>query len=283
MGLKALTAGLLLALLIVLLPACTSASGVKEEGNLGAPGGTGFMTKTLAAGDHTRQYSLFVPHAYSPDRRWPVIVFLHGIGEAGSDAQANLTVGLGPEVAKRARDFPFIVIFAQSTGGWDADSKAAADVVATLEQVKKDYSVDADRVVLTGLSTGGYGTWAIGAKYRPEFSALVPMCGYSAKESMIPELAKIPVWAFHNSGDPFVLANSSNWSCNQINKAGGHAKYTEFGALGHDCWKAAYSDPELFSWMLAQRRTNVTGQAAAPAVTPSPVRANQGAAVPSPY
>lgn len=282
MSLKALFTCIMLTLLIILLPACTTAGGIKEEGNLGAPAGTGFLTKTLAVGDHARQYSLFIPHTYSPAKRWPVIVFLHGIGEAGSDAQSNLTVGLGPEIAQHARDFPFIVIFAQSTGGWDADSNAAADVIATLEQVKKDYSVDAERVVLSGLSTGGYGTWAIGAKYHHEFAALVPMCGYSAKESMIPELAKIPVWAFHNSGDPFVLANSSNSSCEQINKAGGHAKYTEYGALGHDCWHAAYADPELFSWMLAQRRSHAAGQAAAWGNPPS-AQANQGAAVASPY
>lgn len=286
MRLKFVCSLFILTLALLILPACSgSAASVVNKGNLGAPNGTGFITKTIITPDHTRAYSLFVPHQYTPQKRWPVIVFLHGIGEAGSDAQANLTVGLGPQIAEQASNFNFIVLFAQSTGGWDANSQAGTDVIAELAQLKKDYSVDADRVYLTGMSTGGYGTWAIGAKYRDQFAALVPLCGYSAEDALIPELTQIPVWAFHNSGDPFVMANSSRSTCDRINKAGGHARYTEYGAFGHDCWHATYSNPELYSWLLAQRRTSTVRTSQNPAPTPATpqVKANSPTVVNSPY
>jgi predicted peptidase len=196
---------------------------------------------------------------------------------------------MGPEVAQRAHDFPFIVIFPQSKGGWHENSQAAVDAISTLHQVEKDYSVDADRVYLTGLSTGGYGTWAIGAKYHTEFAALVPLCAYAPEQNMIPMLATLPIWAFHNGGDPIVLAAGTQSACADINQAGGHAKYTQYGALGHDCWKAAYADPELFSWMLAQRRSVAwatprgNSKAAAPAPHSGGLQANDAAVVPSPY
>jgi len=237
------------------LGGCGDGSAVMREGNQGLPPGDGFMTKELATSHGPRKYTIFIPASYTPTKKWPAIVFLHGVGEGGSDATANVGVGLGPAVAKRAATFPFIVIFPQSSSGyWDENSDAAADAIATLEQVKKDYAVDPDRVSLTGLSTGGYGVWGIGAKWNSEFAALVPMCAYSPHEKDLPTLAKLPVWAFHNGGDMFVFAAGSSWACKEINKLGGHAKYTEFGAIGHNCWDEAYNEGELFSWMLDQRR-----------------------------
>ena len=291
------TLGLCLGVGVLLLTGCNGSMGnVVEVANKGAPPGTGFISRTLVTADHSRKYTVFVPHNYNPAQRYPAIVFLHGIGEAGSDADANLHVGIGPLVARRAADFPFIVVFPQSTGDWSPDSQNAADAIATLEQCKRDYAIDADRVFLTGLSTGGYGTWAIGAKYRTEFAALVPMCAYAAKDDQIPELAKIPVWCFHNTLDPFVMAAGDHSTCDAINKAGGNAKYTEYLGLGqgHDCWDRAYNEGELFTWMLAQRRNAAmqpmtprasTRVPAAVPVVPAPVSVSgRGAETPmTPY
>jgi dienelactone hydrolase len=197
-------------------------------------------------------------------------VFLHGIGEGGSDGTHCLTVGLGPAIAKRANDFPFIVIFPQSTGGWKEDSQAAKDAIAALHEAERDYSIDKDRVMLTGLSTGGYGTWAIGAVHREEFAALVPMCAYSAY-NYVPDLKVMPIWCFHNGGDPFVGSGGSKEMCERINKEGGHAKYTQYSAFGHDCWNRAYNEGELFVWMQQQKRGAATATAT-PATMPSAPR-----------
>ena len=98
----------------------------KEVGS--TPDGKGFLIRTLNNEGRQRQYAVFIPKTYTPARKYPVIVFLHGIGEAGNDPTSGpLRVGLAPFVADQAKagDFPFIVIFPQSTGGWDADSEAA--------------------------------------------------------------------------------------------------------------------------------------------------------------
>lgn len=269
----------LLALLLLALPAC--ASGTIKKGNANAPTGTGFVTRTLIQGDHHRKYSVFIPHAYRNDRRWPVIIFLHGIGEAGSSAQANLRVGLAPAIAKQANTFPFIAVFPQSTGGWGKDSQAAADVMAALYDVSRTYSVDPDRIYLTGVSTGGYGTWALGSRYNTTFAAIAPLCAFSPEDDLIPGLTSIPVWAFHNAGDPFVLAAGTASTCSKINKAGGYARYTEFGAMGHNCWDAAYNDPAFYQWLLRHRRGTITAQTrGVPAATITPATPNTPAAPP---
>lgn len=239
--------------LAMFLTGCAGGAATIEKGNINAPKGTGFFIKTLH-NERQRKYAVFIPHGYTPSQRWPVIMFLHGVGESGSDATANLGVGLGPAVASHANTFPFIVIFPQSDSGyWNADSSAASDAMAALRDVKQQYRVDEDRVYLTGLSTGGYGTWVIGAKNRSEFAGLAPMCAFSSQES-IPRLLDIPVWAFHNSGDMFVLAAGTSGMVSDINKKGGYARYTEYGALGHNCWDRAYSEGQLFQWMLNNRR-----------------------------
>jgi poly(3-hydroxybutyrate) depolymerase len=233
----------------------SSATAVMDRGTAGAPAGTGFTIKTVQNQGRNRKYALFIPHGYTPGQKWPAIVFLHGVGEGGTGAQHNLTVGLAPIVAQKAAQFQFIVIFPQSaTGHWDENSDAAADAIAALDEVEHDYAVDRDRVFLTGLSTGGYGTWAIGAKYKEHFAGLVPMCAFSDFKD-VDKLADVPVWCFHNAGDPFVLAAGDHAMCDQINARGGHAKYTEYVALGHDVWTRAYQKDELYQWMLETRRT----------------------------
>ncbi len=143
-------------------------NGARDDAvNAEGPGPMGFMVQTLVRGDRHRKYGLFVPLTYNQNQSYPVIIFLHGMGEGGNDARSNMRVGLAPFVHDRQATFPFICIFPQSSsGGWDENSEAAKDAIAELDAVSKMYNVDADRVILTGLSTGGYGTWAIGAKYK---------------------------------------------------------------------------------------------------------------------
>lgn len=238
-------------LAVFMLAGCGAGAGHIKQTNARARPGTGFIHKDLQ-GHNGRKYAVFLPYNYTPDRKWPAIMFLHGIGEQGNNAQACLTVGLGPEIAKRADRFPFIAIFPQVNGTWKSatDEKIAID---TLEQAKREFSIDPDRVILTGMSTGGYGTWRIGAKYRDRFAALVPMCGYSYREG-VNQLTTIPIWCWHFTGDWAVGSGNSKDMVNRINAAGGNAKLSLPGGMGHDVWTVAYDDPALYDWMLAQRR-----------------------------
>lgn len=242
--------GSILLVLAALVTGCAS-SGHVSETNARAKNGTGFQFRKLE-GHNGRQFAVFVPLNYSPDKKWPAIVFLHGRFEGGSDGRACTTVGIGPECGKRANDFPFIVVFPQTNGSWDSSEEDNIAITA-LEQAKREYSIDPDRVILTGLSTGGYGTWRIGAKFRDRFAALVPCCGYSYYDG-VPSLATIPVWAWHYSMDWAVGSGASKEMVKRINAAGGNAKLTSPSGLGHDVWITAYRDPALFTWMQQQRR-----------------------------
>lgn len=218
-----------------------------------APSGTGFHLKTykLSTGE-SKKCSVFVPFNYDAKKKWPTIVFLQGIGEGGSDGIKNTTVGLGPAIAKAPQSFDFIAVFPQSGGTWSSDG-AGKMAIDCLDAASKEYSVDPSRVYLTGLSTGGYGVWKIGANYNSRFAALVPMCAYSG-EDFAAQLTKTPIWAFHNSGDMFVFAGSTKSTVKKINELGGNAKQTIYGAIGHNCWGEAYSDPALFTWLRQQHK-----------------------------
>jgi predicted peptidase len=232
--------------------ACGCAGDPARRTNRMMPEGTGFQLREVKNSTGTHKYSIFIPADHKPTQRYPAIVFLHGIGEGGSDGKKCTSVGLGPAVADRAATFPFIVIFPQVKGNWKGREKAQL-VIDVLDDAKKKYSIDSSRVSLTGLSTGGEGTWLIGARYPDRFAALVPMCAYSAY-GVVDQLTSIPIWCFHNGGDPFVSAGGSREMCKRIERAGGDVRYTQYGAFGHNCWDRAYQEGELFSWLLGQRR-----------------------------
>jgi len=127
-------------------------------------------------------------------------------------------------------------------------------VIAELDEVSKMYPVDADRVCLTGLSTGGYGTWAIGSKYKDRFAALVPMGSSDNAFDQAPNLVKMPIRSYHNNGDPFAAMWNDDVMCQKINTLGGHAEMNKTDGPGHDCWDIAYGQTDLLSWLQQQRR-----------------------------
>jgi predicted peptidase len=220
--------------------------------NKNAPQGTGMKLLEAQTSSGKSKYSIFVPYNYDPKFKYPTIVFLHGLFEGGSDGKKNTTVGIGPHVSKKAKQFGYIVIFAQTGGSWSNDDEYVR-VVNILDDASRRYNIDQDRVVLTGLSTGARGTWGTAALYPDRFCALIPIGGYEVKDA-IPKVKHIPAWAFHNRGDPFVLASSSSNMIKWLNAAGGQGKLTLYGALGHNAWDRAYNDPELWSWIASKRR-----------------------------
>jgi predicted peptidase len=219
--------------------------------NKSAPQGSGMMLRTATINGKEVKYSVFVPYTYKPENKYPTIVFCQGLMEGGSDGVKPTTVGIGPRIAQDPANWPFITIFPQSGGDWDESD--AAKAVAVLDDAAKHYNVDQDRVIATGISNGGHGTWLLGALYPNRFAGIVPVAGHKAYD-YVPKLTKMPVWAFHNSGDPFVMSGGAKEMVKRINDAGGSAKYTQYSALGHDAWTRAYADPELMKWMLSQRR-----------------------------
>jgi predicted peptidase len=250
---------LLIALLLACaaLPACSNGATDQARSSITKNAKTGFKYAKIHRGTRVRKYGLFIPLHYDPETKYPVLIFLHGIGEGcgfGEGDGKQLTVGLGPAVMARRDSFPFICIFPQSDGEWDANSEYATDVINALDDVSKKYSVDPDRVFLTGTSTGGYGTYAIGARFNRRFAALVPMATNALAADVVDRLVRIPVRAYcSENGDSFAGVNDRSM-VGRINARGGQAEFIATPTTGHNCWDYVYADRDLYRWLENQSR-----------------------------
>jgi predicted peptidase len=214
---------------------------------------TGFVSKLIEFAEQTYRYAVWVPHDYAPRKRWPVILFLHGKGESGSDGAFHTTVGLGRAIRANPERFGALVVMPQMPVGQQWQGPMLDLALATLDATLAEYNADLERIVLTGLSLGGYGTWALGATRAERFCALVPICG-GGDPVDAPRLARLPIWCFHGEADSVVPVEHSRRMVAAVRAAGGRVTYSEFPDVQHNSWDAAYGDPELIAWMLAQRR-----------------------------
>ena len=232
-----------------------------------------FVERSIEVAGTSHRYQVFVPASAAGGRTPPVIVFLHGSGERGSDGDKQTTVGIGPYLRAHRDSFPGIVVFPQAPD--DTEWSGNAELVfATLDAATREFRGDADRTYLTGLSMGGYGTWDLAMRSPGRFAALVPVCGglvHPRRPSMgvtgidgaadpyaavAARLKDTPVWQFHGAKDDVVPPAFSRRMDAALQAAGaGDARYTEFPDTDHNSWDAAYSQtPELWSWLFAQKR-----------------------------
>jgi predicted peptidase len=210
------------------------------------------------------QYLLYLPEGYKadPEKRWPLMVFLHGSGERGTNL-AKVAVHGPPKIVKTKRDFPFILVSPQCPAGsiWSDEA-----VLALLDEIEEKYRVDQNRVYLTGLSMGGYGTWSIGLKNPERFAAIAPICGGGSILDVLlvapgkqAALKRLPVWAFHGAKDNVVPLEQSEQMVSALKKAGNeNTKLTVYPEAGHDSWTEAYDMQELYEWLLEQTREKKT-------------------------
>jgi predicted peptidase len=215
------------------------------------PAGTGFIQHEVIVDGTPHPVWVFIPKDYRPSKRYPTILFLHGLFEAGTNDDGAISAGLGPVIAKSPETWRFITIFPQSTGTWRGDDRERL-AMAALDSVEANWSVDHDRVTLAGLSYGGLGVWEIGAKHPDRFSALVPVASPRAK-AVVERIALLPIWAFNFRGDWVVPSASADEMCEAVNTHGGSAKQTKFDGIGHDCWDKAVAESDVIDWMLNQR------------------------------
>jgi predicted peptidase len=200
------------------------------------------------------KYLLYLPQDYDPksDKRWPLVLFLHGAGESGKDLD-KVKVHGPPKLVARGKQFPFILVSPQSPKfGWDVDA-----LKALLDEIKEKHRVDPDRIYVTGLSMGGFGTWALAAAYPKEIAAIAPICG-GGEPIWARRIKNIPAWVFHGGKDPVVPVERSKVMVNALKKAGGTVRLTIYPEAGHDSWTETYNNPELYTWLLEQRRERTT-------------------------
>lgn len=205
-------------------------------------------------------YLLFLPESYDVKarKRWPLMLFLHGAGERGHDLK-KVTAHGPPRIVKNKPEFPFILVSPQCP-----DDEVWSDEVLLnlLDEVTKKHKVDTNRVYLTGLSMGGYGTWSLGIKYPERFAAIAPICGggetihvllTSRKKSAA--LKSLGIWAFHGAKDPTVTLEESERMIAALKKAGvKDVELTIYPEAQHDSWTETYNNQKLYDWLLKHER-----------------------------
>jgi len=205
-------------------------------------------------------YLLFLPNGYSQkgSQRWPLMLFLHGAGERATNL-AKVTVHGPPKIVKSRPDFPFILVSPQCPEGetWSNDT-----LLTLLDELISKYKVDTNRVYLTGLSMGGYGTWSLGTQYPERFAAIAPICGGGetiqlllASPRKAAALKSLGVWAFHGAKDPVVPLEESERMINALKKVGvKDVKLRIYPEAQHDSWSETYQNDELYEWFLEHKR-----------------------------
>ena len=198
----------------------------------------------------TLKYLLYLPPDYDKHDKWPLVLFLHGAGERGDDLNAVKRHG-PPKLIEGGKQFPFIVVSPQCPEDhwWNNE---LVSLTALLDDVVAKHKVDPDRVYLTGLSMGGFGTWAI-AGYTPNrFAALIPICG-GGEPLLARDQARAGLGLSRRQGSDRpreAIGGRSSASRNH-----GDAKITIYPEAGHDSWTATYDNPEIYEWLLSHKRT----------------------------
>src|SRR5262245_44314372 len=217
---------------------------------------SGFFARVFKdeTGDH--KYTIYVPRSYTPARRWPVILYLHGAGERGSDGVLPMEVGLGPLIRLREASFPFFVVFPQAEEmngrlqkGWLHDSADAQRALKVLDQVEKEFSIDTKREILTGWSMGGFGAWDLAATFPDRWHAVVPISA-GGDEAWGEKLKNVPIWDWQGARDRLVHKEVAEKLIAAVKAAGGNPRYSELPEGDHNVWKQAYDDDALYAWMI---------------------------------
>jgi len=197
----------------------------------------------------TFNYLLYLPKDHDKQDKWPLLIFLHGAGERGDDL-AKVKVHGPPKLIEQGKDYPFVVISPQCPKDrwWQP-----TELLALVDAAAAKYKIDPDRIYLTGLSMGGFGTWGLAALAPERFAAIMPICGGGETLSAA-RLAKLPVWAFHGAQDKVVPLKRSEDMVEALKKVGGDVKLTVYPEAGHDSWTETYNNPEVYTWLLSHQR-----------------------------
>lgn len=200
-----------------------------------------------------QRYLLYLPDEYGKEeKKWPMIVFLHGSSVRGKNLNKIKRCGL-PWLVEHRDGFPFIVISPQCPKGkrWvDIDNGCIMDIV---DEICAEYSVDTDRVYVTGLSMGGHGAWYLASKYPDRFAAVAPLCG-RADTSWAETVKDVPVWVFHGSRDSVCPIRYSDRMVEALRSRESDVTYTVYEGAGHDIVTRTYKNEELYTWFLSHHR-----------------------------
>ena len=213
-------------------------------------------------------YRQYLKEGETPETKIPLVLFLHGAGERGNDNAAQLKHGVIPLVMySRRKGFPMLLLAPQCPQNqmwvntpWGARRHAMPGpssnmslVLKLIAEKRKSLPIDPDRIYVTGISMGGYGTWDIIQREPQLFAAAIPICG-GGDTALAPKIRDIPIWAFHGDADGAVPVSRSRsmvaalWACD------GKIRYREYPGMNHDVWTRTYNDPMVLDWFFRQRK-----------------------------
>lgn len=200
----------------------------------------------------TLRHWLYLPPGYheQPDKAWPLIVFLHGSGERGTQLDRVKSHGL-PKLIDAGQAVPAIVVSPQCDEDLDWDPHL---LHALLVALRGQWRVDPKRVTATGLSMGGAGCWDWAMTYPDDLAGIAPVCGYG-RPLRLARMRAVPVRAYHGADDPVVPLSAQQSLVSDLRNSDGRATLTIYPRVGHDAWNPAYADSGLLPWLLARSRS----------------------------
>jgi predicted peptidase len=235
-----------------------------------------FLERKVSVEGRVYRYRVWLPPHYTKLRRWPVILFLHGSGEAGNDNLQQLNAGLPALLARDPSRYRAVVVIPQCPLDREWYGEMETKALAALDASVKEFRGDRRRVYLTGMSMGGAGVWYF-ARHRARWAAIVPVCGEVVRQpddpfpvAPPPDIARLlaapdpydalartigrtPAWIFHGAADDVIPVDQSRRMVKALKAHHGNARYTEYPGVGHAVWDRAYGEPELPKWLFAQR------------------------------
>jgi len=196
------------------------------------------------------RFLLYLPEEYDslPEKKWPLLLFLHGTGERGELLELVNKNG-PPMLIQHGHRFSFIVVSPQCP----EDQRWSVEVLnMLLDEMIADYRLDDTRIYVSGLSMGGQGTWDLAMAYPERFAAIVPICGW-ADPTLAARIKELPAWVFHGAKDDVIPVSESEKMVSALKALGSPVKFTVYPDAGHDSWTEAYNSQEMWEWLLEQR------------------------------
>lgn len=201
------------------------------------------------------QYLLYLPTDYeASDKKYPLVLFLHGSGERGNDIELVKRHG-PPKLVEEGKEFPFVLVSPQCPDGtrWNYQTHA---LIALLDELESKYRIDKNRIYVTGLSMGGQGTWTLALNQPNRFAAIAPVCGWTDSWEVC-KISHLPIWVFHGAKDNVVPVSESEQMVNALKQCGANkVMLTIYPDANHDSWTETYNNPELYNWLLSHSLKN---------------------------
>jgi predicted peptidase len=197
-------------------------------------------------------YLVYLPKSYNSSGKWPLILSLHGSGERGTDIINVKKWGIH-KVLRENDNLPFVVVSPQLPEGeiWEMKFNLLSDL---LDKIESNYNIDSDRIYLTGYSLGGYGAWDFAILKPERFAAIAPISGGAISPQRAQRLNKLPIWVAHGDSDNIVPIEESKRIVDSLKTHNTNIIFRVYKGAGHEVCTTAYEEPELFEWLLRQRK-----------------------------